>query len=147
MYTLKIRLDGKIKTVAVYSLLGLGLDGRKEVLGHWVSTSAESASYWLRVITEIRNRGVEDILIACIDGLKGFKEAILSVYPNTVVQRCVIHQIRNSLKYVSWKDKKEYSADMKLVYQASTKEEAEKNLLHLSEKWSYLWAYIYDSEF
>lgn len=132
----KIRTEGRIKNVAVYSLLAVGLDGKKEILGHWVSTAGESASYWLKVITEVKNRGVEDILITCVDGLTGFKEAILAVYPQAVVQRCVIHQIRNSLKYVSWKDKKDFVVDMKLVYKANTKEEAETNLLKLSEKWS-----------
>jgi transposase-like protein len=132
----KLKKDGKIVNVAIYNCLGVDLEGKKDMLGMWVSDGSEGANYWLSVITELKNRGVKDVLIACVDGLKGFKDAINSVFPETIVQKCVIHQIRNSLRYVSWKDKKEFAKDMKEVYQATTKELAEENLIKLSEKWS-----------
>jgi putative transposase len=131
----RMKVDDKIQNVAVYCILGITLSGHREILGHWISTGGEGSNYWLNVVTDLKNRGVEDIFIACIDGLKGFKEAIQSVFLDTEIQRCIIHQIRNSLKYVSWKDKKKFMKDMKTVYRASTKEEAEMNLLKLSETW------------
>jgi len=132
----KLRRDGRIQNTAVYIALAVNTDGKKEVLGHWVGDGGEGSNFWLSVITDLQNRGVKDVLIACVDGLKGFKEAINSVFPDAIVQKCIIHQIRNSLKYVSWKDKKEFMTDLKRVYQASTKEEAETGLLQLDEKWS-----------
>jgi putative transposase len=105
-----------VDTRAVYSVLAIGLDGYKEVLGHWVSDGEEGASFWLNVVTDLRNRGVEDVFIACVGGLQGFKEAIHSVFPQTAIQRCVIHQIRNSLKYVTWKDRQAFAQDLKTVY-------------------------------
>lgn len=132
----KLRRDGKMQNTAIYIALGIDLEGRKQVLGHWVGDGGEGSNFWLKVITDLNNRGVKDILIACVDGLKGFKEAIHSVYPETIVQRCVIHQIRYSLKFVSWKDKKAFMGDLREVYQAATKEEAELNLEILSENWS-----------
>lgn len=132
----KLRRDGRIQNTAVYIALAVNTDGKKEVLGHWVGDGGEGSNFWLSVITDLQNRGVKDVLIACVDGLKGFKEAINSVFPDAIVQKCIIHQIRNSLKYVSWKDKKEFVTDLKRVYQASTKEEAETGLLQLDEKWS-----------
>lgn len=131
----KLRRDHRIQNVAVYVALGVDLQGRKDILGHWVGTGAEGANYWLTVITELQQRGVKDILIACVDGLTGFADAIHSVFSQTMVQRCVVHQIRNSLKYVSWKDRKAFSSDLKRIYQAPTHEAAEEQLLLLSETW------------
>ena len=119
---------------AVYNVLGINRDGHKELLGMYISKN-EGANFWLSVLTDLQNRGVEDILIACIDGLKGFPEAIQSVYPNTAVQLCIVHQIRNSIKYVGSKNQKEFLKDLKCVYQAVNKESAENELLKLDEKW------------
>lgn len=132
---LKLKRDGKIANVAVYNVLGVDLDGQREILGHWIGDGAEGANFWLSVITDLQNRGVQDVFIAAIDGLTGFKDAIQSVFPKTQVQRCVIHQIRQSLKYVVWKDRKAFIADLKTVYQAATREEAEANLLQLEQTW------------
>ena len=130
----KIKEDGKYVSKAVYTILGINLRGKKEVLGLYISES-EGANFWLQVLTDLSNRGVKDILIASIDGLKGFPEAINSIYPNTEVQLCVIHQIRNSLKYVASKNQKEFMKDLKKVYQAISKEQAEIELDKLEEKW------------
>jgi transposase-like protein len=132
----KLKRDGKVENVAVYNVLGVDLEGHREILGHWIGDGAEGANFWLTVITDLQNRGVEDIFIASIDGLSGFKDAIHSIFPKTKVQRCVIHQIRHSLKYVVWKDRKAFTTDLKTIYQASTREEAEANLAKLEEKWS-----------
>lgn len=132
---LKIRREGKVINTAVYVVLGVSLDGQKDILGHWVGDGAEGANFWLNVVTDLQNRGVEDVFIACVDGLTGFKEAILSVFSQTRVQRCVIHQIRNSLKYIPWKDRKPFVADLKTIYQAPTREAAEANLRILEETW------------
>jgi len=132
---INLRKGGKISKVAVYNVLGITLDGRKEVLGHWVGDGGEGANFWLSVITDLQNRGVEDIFIAAIDGLSGFKDAIHSVFPKTKVQRCIIHQIRYSLKYMVWKDRKAFVADLKKIYRAATREEAEANLIKLDETW------------
>ena len=121
-------------TRAIYNVLGIDREGHKELLGMYISRN-EGANFWLSVLTDLQNRGVEDILIACIDGLKGFPEAIQSVYPNTAVQLCVVHQIRNSIKYVGSKNQKEFLKDLKCVYQAVNKESAENELLKLEEKW------------
>jgi putative transposase len=133
---IKIKRDGKIENTAVYIVLGVDLEGKKDVLGHWVGDGAEGANFWLGVVSDLQARGVEDIFIACIDGLAGFKEAIHAVFPQTDIQRCVIHQIRNSLKYVTWEDRKPFMADLRKVYKAPTREKAEMHLLELSEKWS-----------
>ncbi|XPV67695.1 MAG: IS256 family transposase [Halarcobacter sp.] len=130
----KIKDGGKYVSKAVYTVLGMGIDGKKDILGLYLSQS-EGANFWLSVLTDLNNRGLEDILIASVDGLKGFPEAIKTIYPNTEVQLCVVHQIRNSLKYVASKDQKEFMRDLKLVYQATTKELAEDELLKLDEKW------------
>lgn len=130
-----LKKQHKVENRAVYVVLGLDLDGRKDVLGHWVSDGAEGASFWLGVVTDLQNRGVEDIFIAAIDGLTGFKDAIRSVFPQVEIQRCVVHQIRNSLKYVTWADRKAFTADLKGIYQAATREEGELKLLELSDKW------------
>jgi putative transposase len=132
---IKLKRDGKIDNVAVYNVLGVDLDGQREILGHWVGEGAEGANFWLSVVTDLQNRGVQDVLLASIDGLSGFKDAIQAVFPKTQVQRCVIHQIRQSLKYVIWKDRKAFSADLKTVYQAVTREQAEANLLQLEQTW------------
>jgi putative transposase len=132
---IKLKRDGKIDNVAVYNVLGVDLDGHREILGHWVGNGAEGANFWLSVVTDLQNRGVQDVFIAAIDGLTGFKDAIQSVFPKTQVQRCVIHQIRQSLKYVIWKDRKSFVADLKTVYQAATREKAEANLLQLEQTW------------
>lgn len=130
----KIKDGGKYVTKAVYTVLGMGIDGKKDILGLYLSQS-EGANFWLSVLTDLNNRGLEDILIASVDGLKGFPEAIKTIFPQTEVQLCVVHQIRNSLKYVASKDQKEFMRDLKLVYQATTKELAEDELLKLDDKW------------
>jgi transposase-like protein len=132
----KLRQDGKVCNVAVYVVLGVNLKGYKDVLGHWVSDGAEGANFWLSVLSDLQNRGVQDIFIASVDGLTGFSEAIHAVFPETEVQRCIVHQIRNSLRYVSWKDRKEFVRDLKSIYQAPNREAAETNLLRLGEKWN-----------
>lgn len=137
---LKLRREGKIENVAVYVVLGIDLDGHRDVLGHWVGDGAEGANFWLSVVTDLENRGVEDIFIACIDGLKGFEEAILAVFPATRIQLCVIHQIRNSLRYVTWKDRKAFVADLKTVYQAVNREQAEASLARLADVWGQQYA-------
>jgi transposase-like protein len=132
---INLRRDGKVENTAVYIVLGVDLEGHRDVLGHWIGTGAESANFWLSVITDLQTRGVKDIFIACMDGLTGFKEAVLAIFPKTQIQRCVIHQIRNSLKYIPWKDRKAFVEDLKLVYQAATRETAQANLVKLSDKW------------
>lgn len=130
----KVREDGKVKTRAAYTCLGINIDGKKDLLGIWINDS-EGANFWLSVLTEIRNRGVNDILIACVDGLKGFPEAINTAFPKTEIQCCVIHQIRNSLRYIASKDQKEFMKDLKEVYQATIKENAELKLSALDSRW------------
>ncbi len=130
----KVREDGRYISKAIYTLLGLNIDGKKEVLGIYLSDN-ESASYWLSVLTELQNRGLEDILIACIDGLSVFPDAIASIFPKTEIQLCIIHQIRNSLKYVASKNQKAFMTDLKLVYRAISKDAAETALDALEEKW------------
>ena len=130
----KVKEDGRYASKAVYTILGVRLDGKKEVLGLYLSES-EGANFWLQVLTDLNNRGVKDILIASVDGLSGFPEAINAIFPKTEVQLCVVHQIRNSLKYVASKNKKEFSKDLKSVYQAVSKEAAEAELNLLEEKW------------
>lgn len=121
--------------VCVYNILGINKDGRKEVLGMYVSQS-EGANFWLGVITDLKQRGVADILIACIDNLKGFDEAIRTIYPITEIQTCIVHQIRNSIKYVATKDQKVFMADLKPVYQAGSESQALDELVKLKEKWN-----------
>lgn len=133
---LKLRRDGKVANTAVYIVLGVDLEGHRDVLGHWVGDGAEGANFWLSVVTDLQSRGVQDIFIACIDGLTGFKDAIQAVFPHAQIQRCIIHQVRQSLTYVSWKDRKAFVADLRTIYQAPTREAAETRLLELSEKWS-----------
>ena len=130
----KIKDGGKYITKAVYTVLGMGIDGKKDILGLYLGEN-EGANFWLSVLTDLNNRGLEDILIASVDGLKGFPEAIKTIFPNTEVQLCVVHQIRNSLKYIASADQKPFMKDLKLVYQATTKAIAEDGLLKLDEKW------------
>lgn len=132
---LKLRREGRIENVAVYIVLAIDTDGHKDVLGNWVGDGGEGANFWLNVLTDLQSRGVEDILIACVDGLTGFSAAIEALFPQTSVQRCVIHQIRHTLRYVTWSDQKEFMKDLKTVYQAKTREEGETNLLKLAETW------------
>ena len=131
----KIRENGKVVGKAIYTILGVNLDGRKEVLGLYISEN-EGANFWLQVLTDLSNRGLSDILIACVDGLKGFPEAIEAIFPDTEVQLCVVHQIRNSLKYVASKNQKEFMVDLKRVYKASNKDLAEVELDTLEDKWN-----------
>jgi putative transposase len=130
----KARGNGHIVNKAVYLAIGINLDGAKEVLGMWVSEN-EGAKFWLQVVTELKNRGVQDIFIACVDGLKGFPEAIETVYPATQVQLCIVHMVRNSLRFVSWKQRKEVAADLKRIYQSATAEQAEMELTAFETKW------------
>lgn len=130
----KIREHGRYISKAVYTILGLNIEGKKELLGLYLSDQ-EGAHHWLSVLTDLHNRGVDDILIACVDGLKGFPEAIESIYPHTEIQHCIIHQIRNSLKYVASKNKKAFMADLKCVYKAATLNAAESALDELEVKW------------
>jgi putative transposase len=140
----KVKQDGRIQSRCVYNILGITTEGRKEILGMYVSES-EGANFWLSVLTDLQNRGVKDILIACIDNLKGFAEAISTVFVQTEVQSCIVHQIRNSLKYVASKDQKIFMADLKPVYQAVNKTEAEEKLEALSEKWNKKYPVVIDS--
>lgn len=130
----KARENGKVETKAVYNILGINQDGIKDVLGFYVAES-EGANFWLGVLTDLQARGVKDILIASIDGLKGFPEAIQTIFPKTEIQLCIVHQIRNSLKYVVSKEQKPFMVDLKKVYQADTKELAEAHFLELEERW------------
>ena len=130
----KVRHEGKVVTRSLYNVLAINKEGRKEVLGMYIA-DRESATLWLQVFTDLKNRGVEDILIACSDNLSGFTEALESIYPHTETQTCVVHQIRNSLKYIVSKDTKAFLADLKAVYRADTLQIAEDQLLLLEEKW------------
>jgi len=130
----KVREDGKVQAKAVYTIIGLNTHGIKELLGIYLSES-EGARFWLQVLTDLSQRGVKDILITSIDNLKGFPEAIQTVFPQAEVQLCIVHQIRNSLRYIPWKDQKAFLKDLKHVYQATAKEQAEQKLQELDEKW------------
>jgi transposase-like protein len=130
----KVKEDGHYISKAVYTILGVDMEGRKEVLGLYLSEN-EGANFWLQVLTDLSNRGVEDILIASVDGLSGFPKAINTIFPQTEVQLCIVHQIRNSLKYVASKNQKEFMCDLKRVYRAVSKEAAEVELDKLEEKW------------
>lgn len=140
----KIKENGRFTSKSVYTLLGLTVEGKKELLGLYLSDS-EGAHYWLSVLTDLYNRGVKDILIACVDGLKGFPEAIESIYPRTEVQHCIIHQIRNSIQYVASKNQKAFMADLKCVYKAATKNAAEIALDELEAKWGYKYPVVIKS--
>lgn len=130
----KMRHEGKVENRAVYVAIGIDLEGRKDVLGLWTSAN-EGAKFWLQVLTEIRNRGVKDIFIACVDGLKGFPQAIETVYPQAQVQLCIVHLVRASLNYVSWKERKLVAQELKAIYRAATTEEAEQELERFQARW------------
>jgi putative transposase len=130
----KMRHEGRVENRAVYVALGIGLEGGKEVLGLWTSAN-EGAKFWLNVLTEIRNRGVKDIYLVCVDGLKGFPQAIESVFPKAQVQLCIVHLVRASMAYVTWKDRKNAVQDLKPVYKAATAEQAEMELAEFEARW------------
>jgi putative transposase len=130
----KIREEGQVQNRAVYVAIGINMQGQKEVLGLWTSAN-EGAKFWLSVLTELKNRGVEDIFIACVDGLKGFPQAIQAAYPHTTVQLCIVHMVRASLRYVNWKEARAVIADLKLIYRAATRAEAEHQLEAFAAKW------------
>jgi len=130
----KVREGNRICNKAVYLALGVNLEGNKELLGMWLSQS-EGAKFWLGILTELKNRGLQDVFIACVDGLTGFADAIEAVYPQAQVQLCIVHLVRNSLKYVPWKQQRQVAADLKLIYQASTLEQAEDALTSFAQKW------------
>lgn len=140
----KIKEDGRYVSKAVYTLLAVNLRGKKELLGLYLSET-EGANYWLSVLTDLNNRGVKDILIACVDGLTGFPEAIATIYPDTEVQLCIIHQIRNSMKYVASKNQKAFMADLKPVYRAVSLEAAESALDELEQKWGQMYPIVISS--
>jgi transposase-like protein len=131
---LKIRQDKRVINKAIYLVLGINIEGHKELLGMWVSEN-EGAKFWLSVLTDLKNRGVQQILIACVDGLKGFPDAIKATYPKAKVQLCIVHMVRNSLKLVPWKDYKVVTADLKRIYQSVSEQEASLELDNFSEKW------------
>jgi len=141
---LKIKQNGKYVNKCVYIVIGLKNDGLKEVLGMWLAEN-ESAAFWLSVLTDLKARGVEDILIACTDNLTGFTQAIKGAFPNAVIQLCIVHQIRNSCKFVVWKDRKEFCADLKNIYAAPTIEAAEKALVAMELKWGTKYKYAIQS--
>jgi transposase-like protein len=140
----KVREDGHYISKAFYTVLGVNLEGKKEILGLYLGQS-EGAKFWLQVLTDLQNRGVQDILIASIDGLKGFPEAINAVFPDTEVQLCIVHQIRNSVKYVASKDQKVFVGELKSIYQAFTKDEAELALDKMEEKWGKKYPIVFES--
>lgn len=130
----KVRQDKQVINKSIFLALGVNLEGHKDLLGMWIAEN-EGAKFWLNVLTELQNRGVKDILIACVDGLKGFPDAINTVYPNTRIQLCIVHMVRNSVKFVPWKDYKQVTADLKQIYQSVTEEEALKALDAFAERW------------
>ena len=131
----KVRDAGSVRAKAIYLAIGINMEGHKEILGLWIAQT-EGAKFWLSVVTELKNRGVQDIFIACVDGLKGFPEAIETVYPYAIVQLCIVHMVRNSLNYVGWNKRKEVAADLRLVYSAATIDEAEHALADFEDKWN-----------
>jgi len=137
----KIRQDKRVINKAIYLALGINLEGHKELLGMWLSEN-EGAKFWLSILTELQNRGIKDIFIACVDGLKGFPDAINTAYPDTKVQLCIVHMVRNSLRFVPWKDKKQVAADLKKIYASPTVDEAERELSRFEETWDKKYAAI-----
>lgn len=137
----KVREDGKIISKAAYVILGINQDGKKDIIGIWVGEN-EGSKFWLQILNEVKNRGVDDILIACIDGLTGFSEAIKTVYPKTEIQRCIIHQIRNTVKYIPHKHKKMFCTDLKEVYKAANEESALEALSKVEKKWEQYAIYL-----
>lgn len=140
----KVKDEHRIVSKAAYIALGINIEGQKEILGVWIGEN-EGAKFWLRVCTELKNRGIKDILIACIDGLKGFPEAITSVFPETKIQLCIIHQIRNSMKYINYAEQKEFMKDLKEVYKAVSSEEGLDKLNRMYDKWGKKYGMVLDS--
>jgi putative transposase len=139
----KVKENNQIVNKSLFLAIGVNMEGHKELLGLWLAKN-EGAKFWLSVITELKNRGVEQIYIACVDGLKGFSEAINSIFPQTIVQLCIVHMVRNSLNYVPWKDRKAVAADLRKIYSASTVAAAEQALLAFKEKWNHQYPTIAD---
>ena len=137
----KMRHEGRVENRAVFVAIGVTLAGQKEVLGLWTSAN-EGAKFWLQILTELRNRGMQDVFIACVDGLKGFPEAIQTVYPKTQVQLCLVHLVRNSLQFVNWKERKLVAADLRQIYRSATAEEAEQHLTEFEQQWDHKYATI-----
>lgn len=137
----KVRYEGRVINKAIHLALGVNLQGRKELLGMWI-TQNESSKFWLSVLTELHNRGVKDIFIACVDGLTGFPAAIEAVFPQTQIQLCIVHMVRNSLSYVSWKHRKKVASDLRQVYTATTVAQAEQALMNFGERWDKLYPTI-----
>ncbi len=140
----KVKEDGRVINRCVYNILGINAEGRKDLLGMYISES-EGGNFWLSVLSNLQQRGVDDILIACIDNLKEFSESITSIYPASEVQTCIVHQIRNSIKYVASKDQKPFMADLKPVYQAVIEDEAAHHLEELAQKWGKKYPVVPDS--
>ena len=140
----KVKDEHRIVSKAAYICMGVDMNGYKDILGIWIG-EAEGAKFWLSVCNDLSNRGVKDILIACMDGLKGLPDAIKAVFPNVCIQTCIVHQIRNSTKYIAWKDRKEFLRDLKLVYRADTEEIALAQLEELKNKWSNNYGAVIDS--
>jgi putative transposase len=130
----KMRHEGRVENRAVYVAVGIKMDGLKDVLGLWTGNT-EGSKFWLTILTELRNRGMQDVFIACVDGLKGFPEAIETVFPRTLVQLCIVHMVRNSLYYVSWKQRRQVAVDLKAIYTSATAEAAQQELNRFGEKW------------
>ena len=141
---LKIRVDRVVKNVAAYIMLGITLDGKKDIIGIWIGEN-ETSKYWLTLLNELKNRGVEDLLIFAIDGLNGFNQAIQAVYPKAEIQRCIVHQIRSSLRYVSWKDRKSVARELKTIYTAPTEEDAQLALTEFNDIWGQKYPHIAQS--
>ena len=139
----KVHEDHQIKKKTIYLALGVNLEGYKELLGIWLAES-EGAKFWAKVLTELNNRGVKDVFVFCVDGLTGFPEAIEGIFPKSDIQLCIVHMVRNSMKYVSWKDRKAVARDLKEIYRAGTLEGGEVALLKFSEKWSSKYPAIFD---
>jgi putative transposase len=141
---LKIRVDRVVKNIAAYIMLGISLEGKKEIIGIWIGEN-ETSKYWLGLLNELKNRGVQDVLIFAIDGLNGFNQAIEAVYPQAEIQKCIVHQIRSSLRYVSWKDRKAVAKDLKTVYTAPTEEDAQLALTEFDDIWGKKYPHITQS--
>lgn len=141
---LKIRVDRVVRNIAAYIMLGITLEGKKEIIGIWIGEN-ETSKYWLGLLNELKNRGVDDVLIFAVDGLNGFSDAIKAVYPKAQIQRCIVHQIRNSLKYVSWKDRKKVANDLKGIYTAITQEDGELALTEFNDIWGKKYPHIIQS--
>jgi len=141
---LKIRVDRIVKNVAAYIMLGITLDGKKDIIGIWIGEN-EISKYWLTLLNELKNRGVEDVLIFAIDGLNGFNQAIQAVYPKAEIQRCIVHQIRSSLRYVSWRDRKAVARELKTIYTAPTEEDAQLALTEFNDVWGQKYPHIAQS--